>query len=350
MKSALALLPLIGALALPATADAAKITLDEDSWIMPGGYIQAWAHLPMDTDEGGVTPDFFLRRAFLYTGAQPSDNTYVFLGGLATNLGKAGEANNTFNIIDAWFEYRLATEFTIDVGFFRVPFTRHHLVAGSKLHGLDFHTGYIKQSGVASLRDVGIQARGRLMDEHLEYRLAILDGYEPNGLNHAPRVMARATYHVFDSDSGLKVWGAHLGKKKYLSFAGAVDLEPAYGEGEDFAWSAAADVFADIPMGDNGVVATAVYQIHGPDGAMPEGMGAWGDLGYRIGTVEPLVAGEWYQSEEADDVGDRMAVMGGVNWWMKSHNISLKFQVGASQVDGSDTWSTEAILQNQFAF
>ncbi len=356
MKSTLAIIPLLGALALPSAAEAAKITLDEDSWIMPGGYIQAWAHMPIDE---GVAPDFFIRRAFMFTGAQPTENTYVFLGGLAGNLGKAGEANNTFNIIDAWFEYRLNPAVNIDVGFFRIPFTRHHLVAGSKLHGLDFHTAYIKQSGVASLRDVGIQLRGRVMDNHLEYRLAVLDGYEPNGTNHIPRIVARATYHVFDHDTGLKVWGAHLGKKKYLSIAGAVDIEPVAtidtdgdGVGDDdvMNFSAAADVFADIPMGDNGLVATAVWQMHGPDGAMPEGMGVWGDLGYRIGLVEPLVAVEWYGSEEAADVGDRLAVLGGVNWWAKKHNISLKAQVGMSQVDGSDEWATEAVLQNQFAF
>jgi hypothetical protein len=351
MKSTLALLPLLGALALPATADAAKIPLTDDTWIMPGGYIQPWLYLPLDTDEGGVTPDFFLRRAFMFTGAKPTANTYVFLGGLATNLGKSGEANNTFTIIDAWAEYNHSTEFNLDVGFFRVPFTRHHLVAGSKLHGLDFHTAYIKQSGVASLRDVGIQARGLLMDEHLEYRLAILDGYEPNPLNGVPRIMARATYHVFDADKGLKVEGAHLGKKKYLSFAGAVDMEPSYGEnGDDMSWSAAFDAFADIPMGDNGIVATAVYQIHGPDGSMPEGMGAWADLGYRIDKVEPLVAVEWYDAAASDDVGERMAMMGGVNWWARGHNANLKFQVGAAQVDGADSWSTEAMLQSQFAF
>jgi hypothetical protein len=357
MKSALAMLSLLGALALPTTAGAAKITLDDDTWVMPGGYIQAWANMPIDTDEGGVTPDFYIRRAFMFTGAQPTKNTYVFLGGLATNLGKAGVANNGFNIIDAWFEYHLNDQHSIDVGFFRVPFTRHHLVAGSKLHGLDFHIPFIAQSGVASLRDVGIQARGRLMEDHVEYRLAILDGGEPNGLNNAPRIMARATYHVFDHDTGLKVWGAHLGKKKYLSVAAAVDLEPvvpvdtdADGVADDEVsnFSAAADVFADIPMGDNGVVATAVWQLHGADGAMPEGMGVWGDLGYRIGTVEPLVAVEWYDAET--DASDLMAVMGGVNWWAKKHDISVKAQVGASQVGGSGDWGTAFTLQNQFAF
>jgi hypothetical protein len=350
MKSTLALLPLLGALALPSAADAAKITLSDDAWIMPGGYIQPWLSMPIDTDAGGVTPDFYIRRAFLFTGAQPTKNTYMFLGGLATNLGKAGEANNTFNIIDAWFEYRHSAAFNVDVGFFRVPFTRHHLVAGSKLHGLDFHTAYIKQSGVASLRDVGVQLRGRLMEEHLEYRLAILDGYEPNVVNGIPRVMARATYHVFDADKGLKVWAAHNGSKKYLSFAGAVDLEPSYGEnGDTMAWAASADVFADIPTGDNGVVAYAVYQIHGPDGSMPEGMGVWGDLGYRIGKVEPLVAAEWYQSEEADDVGDLLGVLGGVNWWIDNHNWNLKAQVGASKADGAESFSPAVVIQSQFA-
>ncbi len=359
MKSPLALLPLLGALALPATANAAKVTLDEDSWIMPGGYIQPWLSVPIDTDAGGVAPDFYIRRAFMFMAAQPNEKTYIFLGGLAGNLGKAGEANNQFNIIDAWFEYRHSAAFNVDVGFFRIPFTRHHLVAGSKLHGLDFHTHYIKQSGVASLRDVGVQLRGRLADDHVEYRLAVMDGYEPNGINHAPRFIARATYHVFDADKGLKVWGSHLGKKKYLTFAAAVDVEPVAtidtdgdGVGDDdvMNFSAAADVFADIPMGDNGVVATAVWQMHGPDGAMPEGMGVWGDVGYRIKLVEPLVAVEWYDAAADTDVGDRLAVMGGVNYWMKGHNFSIKAQVGSAQVDGADTWDTQAVVQSQFAF
>ncbi len=350
MKHRLALLPLLAALGLPATAAAAKIPLKNDAWIGVSGYMQPWAYLPIDTEEGGVTPDLYLRRAFFFVNGKPSEKTSFFFGGMATNLGKAGEPNLTFNVIDAWFEYNHSTAFNLDVGFFRVPFTRHHLVAGSKLHGLDFHTAFIKQSGIASLRDVGIQARGLVMDEHLEYRVAVMDGGEPNTINAVPRLMARATYHVFDADKGLKVWASHQGQKKMLSFAGAVDLEPSAGaDGDELSWSAAFDALADLPMGDNGIVATATYQIHGPNGSMPEGMGCWGDLGYRIGKIEPLVATEWYQPSEGD-TGQLLAMMGGVNWWARGHKANVKLQGGASQVDGSDSWSPEVILQGQFAF
>ena len=350
MRFTLAALPLFAALALPATSSAARISIDDDSWVSISGYMQPWLYLAVDADEGGVTPDFYLRRGFLFTNGRISDKAGFFLGGLATNLGKAGELNNSFSIIDVWFEYHYSAAFGVDVGLFRVPFTRHHLVAGSKLHGLDFHSTFNKQSGVASLRDMGVQARGLLIGEHLEYRVALLDGFEPNPLNGVPRIMARVSYHAFDADKGLKVWGAHLGEKKYLSISGAVDLEPMTGvSGEDFAWSAAADLLADIPLGDNGVVATAVYQVHGPDGTMPEGMGVWGDLGFRIDRVEPLAAAEWYQPADGD-AGARLAMMGGVNWWLSGHDISLKAQLGAAKVDGSDDWNPEAVVQTQLAF
>jgi len=343
------MLPGLALLTLPATATAAKITLSEDAWINAGGYVQAWAYAGIDTEEGGVAPDLYLRRAYVIVNGQPTKKTTWYFAALASNLGKAGDpATLAVNVSDAWFEYKHADAFILTTGVFRVPISHQELVGGSSIHGLDFHSAFVTQPTPISMRDVGVQARGYLLDQHVEYRLALFDGSEPNPLNAPPRVVARACWHALDADTGLTVKGAYLGKKKMLDIGASFDLEPVTAA-EELAWAAAADVFADVPLGENGITATAEFQLHGPDGVIPEGMGAWGDVGYRIRKVEPLVAAEWYQPAEGD-AGQRLALMGGVNWWIREHDATLKLQGGATQKDGADTWAPEIIVQGQVVF
>lgn len=263
MKSTLCALAL---LAVPSASSAAKITISDEAWINVGGYMQAWAYLPIDTDEGGVSPDFYMRRAYMTMSAQATKATSVGIAFYAGDVGKAGDATKiAVSISDAYFEYKHSDAFFLTAGLYRAPTSRQELTGTSGIHGLDFHSAFTKQPTPVSMRDVGLQVRGFLVDKHLEYRFAVFDGSEPNPLNALPRLMARAAWHAFEADTGLTVKGAYLGKMKVLDIGAGFDLEPAGGTvAEETAWAAEADVFADVPLGDNGITATAEWQIHAP--------------------------------------------------------------------------------------
>ena len=84
--------------------------------------------------------------------------------------------------------------------------------------------------------------------------------------------------------------------------------------------------------------------------ATPEGMGVWGEVGFRLfGHYEPLVAVQWYEPREGVK-GERLAILGGFNWWIRGHTFNLKAQVGATRLNGVDDWTHVASLQGQLFF
>jgi len=82
---------------------------------------------------------------------------------------------------------------------------------------------------------------------------------------------------------------------------------------------------------------------------LPKGSGLWADFGYRINKIEPLIAFEWYSPNEGN-TGKRQAIMGGINWWIHGHNVNIKFQFGAENLNGTDNWTKTAAIQGHVFF
>jgi len=358
-----------------ANARAAEITISDDAFLNINGFVQGWLDMPIDHEgkEPTIITDFYLRRVrFLFSG-QIAPDVKFFIGTLNGDMGKDGNMSARTLIADAWVEYIINDYLKVNAGLLKLPFSRHMQQSGGKLHGLDFHDSFLKRSGVAiGHRDMGVMVRGLLLDKQVDVRLAVVDGTEygkeviPGDPDAAPpvpdttvvtnkddmpRFVGRIGYNVFDPEPGYFWAGTYLGKKKVLSFGASFDLQPGVGgdEGDEFYYAFAFDAFADIPMEENGIIGTLNAYYFGPGGIIPEGYGLWGDLGYRIKKIEPLIAFEWYEPDEGDQ-GKRQAILGGLNWWMHGHNVNVKLQFGADKLNGADEWTKTAIVQSQVFF
>jgi len=343
-----------------ANARAAQITISDDAFLNIHGYIQGWLYMPIDHEgkDPAIVTDFYLRRVRLLFGGQVIPDVNFFIGTLNVNMGKDGDMSPRTLIAGAWVEYIIADYLKVNAGLLKLPFSRDMQQSGGKLHGLDFHNSFLKRDGVAiGHRDMGVMVRGLLSNKQIDYRLAVLDGKEyasgdpPTNEDDMPRIVGRIGYNVFDPEPGYFWAGTYLGKKKVLSFGASFDIQPGVGgdEGDDLYYAFAFDAFADIPMGENGIVGTLNAYYFGPGGILPEGYGLWGDFGYRIENIEPLVAFEWYEPDEGDN-GKRQAILGGLNYWIHGHNVNIKFQFGIDKLNGADDWTKTAIVQSQVFF
>ena len=343
-----------------ANAGAAKITISDDAFLDIHGFVQGWLYMPIDHEgkEPAIISDFYLKRVRLLFGGQIAPNVKFFIGTLNGDMGKDGNMSSRTLIADAWVEYIISDRLKVNAGLLKLPFSRHMQQSGAKLHGLDFHGSFLKRSGVAiGHRDMGVMIRGLSSNKQIDYRLAVVDGKEyvpgdpSTNEDDMPRFVGRIGYNAFDPEPGYFWAGTYLGKKKVLSFGASFDLQPGVGgdEGDELFYAFALDAFADIPKGENGIVSTLNAYFFGPGGIIPEGCGLWGDFGYRIKKIEPLVAFEWYEPNEGD-TGKRQAILGGLNCWTHGHNVNVKFQLGINKLNGADEWTKTAIVQSQVFF
>jgi len=240
-------------------------------------------------------------------------------------------------------------------------------ISGGKLHTLDFHGFYLNRvvgdpsKGVIPHRDLGVMLRGILLGTKIDYRLAVVDGKEPGGERDAPRITGRVGLNIFDDEPGYMWSDSYFGKKRILTFGASFDFQPGVAgpDGDDLFYALAVDAHADIPLGKHGLVASAAWHYFGPpvklekdaaQKATPQGMGLWGEVGFRIfGHYEPLFAVEWYEPKEGVK-GERLALIGGFNWWIKGHTFNIKTQYAATRVNGSDDWSHILTMQGQVFF
>lgn len=381
-------------LALAATPAQALVTVHEsDNATMKLGFLlQPQLHLMQHgTTEDGFGIDPYIRRARVLMAGKVGDNVHFFAETDNPNFGKNGDWSGKTFIQDAFVEFNLGKPLKVDVGMLLMPFAHHSMQGATSLLTMDYHGGMVKYSSGHVWRDAGVMLRGELANDKINYRLAITNGVEnqygsymaddgtgnmvdtpyADALNPAdlPRMVARLNFNVFDSEDGVGAAGFFydgiylkendkgklISSKKVLSFGAAVDYQAdaVYdADGDTAAWmGVAADAFWDLPMGDNkhslnGQVDFFMYNMG--DAHAMNGMGVFGDLGYRVHRVQPLVSVEWFDYTEHDTT-DWMSIMGGVNWWYMGHTANVKLQAGATRVGDGD-FSVAAGVQSQLNF
>jgi hypothetical protein len=218
---------------------------------------------------------------------------------------------------------------------------------------------------------------------------------DPRNPSDFPRVTGRLTLNLFDAEGGPGVGGMFydgiyleskpeglVSPKTIVAFGGSVDWQkdlnvlweraPSAGarpvaNRRDYL-AAAGDVFWDVPLGSqkimslNGQVnvfyfdhgsrrsANAYYNQATGAGRLYSGWGVAAEAGFRYDILQPLVRYDRFVSTKAeDDLGDYVAVAGGVNAWLSGHTASLKVQVGAESENGGE-WLANGILQAQLLF
>lgn len=325
---------------------------------------------PDDTHKG-TSNNLFIRRTRLLVGGTlfktfeyffDTDSPNLFRGDTAFSAtamnpnGSGAKGGNGVIVQDAlgtWKAYEDA--FKIDIGYMLTPGAHNALQGAGTLYGLDYfantftHNTLLNTNVNPAGRDVGLQFRGLVLDNHLEYRAGIFQGKRNPGTadqvaaQNMFRLAARVQINIFDAETGFFYAGTYLGKKKVLSFGGAFDFQDDYKH-----W--AVDGFLDMPVGPGGI--TAQVNVGGWKGgnfttpALPNNeVAIMGEAGYRFDAfpISPIVKFEQLSVANSDAKETRFG--GGLAFWPYGHTVNVK---GFFTHITRDPGVGDSLGQNQF--
>ncbi|MBI5473061.1 MAG: hypothetical protein HY961_12025 [Ignavibacteriae bacterium] len=194
----------------------------------------------------------YVRRLRVLVGGEIGKNTSFFFESDAPNIGKV-EPNGTKSakvqmyVQDAQVQHVVVPEFSIIAGLQLVGLTRNSLQSAASLMALDYGAYQFSMSTPLDNnvgRDLGVNFRGFVGDERLEYRAGVFSGRNVNAYSPL-RLTTRVNYAFKDKEKGIFYSGTTLGKSEILSLGGGFDLQGSY-------QAFAVDGFADMPFGSLG--------------------------------------------------------------------------------------------------
>ncbi|MBK7258278.1 MAG: hypothetical protein IPI01_10865 [Ignavibacteriae bacterium] len=194
-------------------------------------------------------------------------------------------------------------------------------------------------------RDLGITARGHLVDERLEYRAGLYSGRNVN--QYSPmRSAVRLQYCFLDKEKGFFYTGTTLGKGRMVNVGAGMDMQGTYR-------GYSADAFVDLPVSELGSITVSAsagaFNGGGSDmdssaftGLVPKQSIVFFEAGflfkdlhlqpylkYESQTVRAAVLKQVGASAATLDYqnmlrsGDRFGL--GVNYFLNAHGASVKF-------------------------
>jgi hypothetical protein len=208
---------------------------------------------------------FSVYRARVLVGGQLSKKASFFMEteipspiGIQSN----GEKNVKVSpiILDAQLEYAFSNSFQLVAGMQLVSNNRNGLQGAAGLMANDFTYFQYPYNLFANSplqgnfgRDLGVNARGFLANDKLEYRLGVFTGRNIDG--GAPlRTVGRVAYNFLDAEKDYYYAGTKLGKGNTLAWAAGVDAQANY-------LNLSTDVFFDKPLGNAGsITVNAAFQ------------------------------------------------------------------------------------------
>lgn len=195
-----------------------------------------------------------VRRLRILVGGSVTPSTSVFFESDATNIGKTapnGAKSNAVNMYvqDAQIQHTFSPELSTIVGLQLVGITRGGLESAASLMALNYGAyQFVASSPLDNSvgRDIGVNVRGFVADERLEYRVGVFGGKNVN-LYSPLRVTTRVNYNLLDKEKGFFYSGTLLGTGEILAVGGGVDVQGSFR-------GYAADLFYDAPLGGSGSV------------------------------------------------------------------------------------------------
>jgi len=294
---------------------------------------------------------FQLRRMRFILGGQLGDRISFFVDTDVPNLGKPDASGRksgaSFVIQDAVFTYTVGRTVNLEAGMIIVPVVRHATQSAANLLGVEyapFSFSHSDPTGSNCGRDYGVQARGYLLSNHLEFRAGLFDGRRGIGATMPLRYAVRAVWHALEAETGLFYAGTSLGKRRVLSVGTSIDHQDDYNAG-------AVDLYVDHPVGER-LALTGQVNYTRYDGGLtfselPE-QNVWMaeaglfDSRSRLG---PFV--QWTSRQyEAAALPDESRITGGLAYWADGHRFNVKAGVGRHTTDrGKDRTLFVAQLQ-----
>jgi hypothetical protein len=266
----------------------------------------------------------------------------------APNLGKtlSGGKNIAPAVIlqDAYGEFAVADHVLLDVGLMFVPFSRNSVQSAATLLAIDYGAYTFSQSGPTQSstgRDTGLQARGYVLSDRLEYRIGAFQGARDARSRNAFRYAGRAQYDFLDTETGFFYTGTYLGKKKILAVGVAFDGQEDY-HGYD------TDVFAEFPFGPGAV--TGQFDVNRFAGGttlltLPKQDDTLLEIGYLIRALKLTPIVQFVRRDVVGvSTGDEKRTSVGLNYWWAGHNANVKAaytRIGPTGLVGQNEWTLQ---------
>ncbi|WP_343691731.1 hypothetical protein [Chitinophaga sp.] len=257
---------------LPASINkdtAKEVTGSEAAPFKPSIQVGAIVHMFAGAEQDGFgspsaataardwSKSFTLYRARVLVGGQLSKKGSFFM---ETDLPSAiGVQLTTGNknvkvspiLLDCQYEYDFSNAFQLVAGMQLVSNNRNGLQGAAGLMANDFTFfqypyNLFENSALNGNfgRDLGVNARGFLAKDKLEYRLGVFTGRNTDG--KAPlRTVGRLAYSFLDPDKDYYYAGTKLGNGKTFTWGAGFDTQGSY-------YNLSSDVFLDKPLGQAG--------------------------------------------------------------------------------------------------
>jgi len=299
--------------------------------------------------------NLFLRRLRLLGNFKLSDALTVYFDTDVPNLGK-GNPDGTKNNADLFIQdfivtYTFSKAFQLDGGMLLMAQTYNHQQSAASLMALDFGPYTFVESVPTTSRtgrDYGVQARGYLGDDHLEYRAGVFQGVRGVNNTNSFRYAGRLAYYVFGPETTYFYRGTSLGKTQTLSIGGSFDRQQDYK-------SYGADLFWDQPIaGGDGLTLQADYQKLDGDvfiPGLPKQTNAMVEVGYYLHAIhlQPYVQ---FARQDFDAFlrPDEKRTQGGLAYYFNGHNSNLKLALTKIDKDGAKKRNQVQLQYQVFAF
>src|SRR5438874_2354042 len=231
-----------------------EVKLGENTWFRFGAQVQAWAREAQDRilqpggGEGGYAFDFYCRRCRLFTTGSVVKDVYFNVLFEASNLGRADPVTGAKSflapsILDAYGQVKFADAFWLSGGSILLPLTRNGTQPTTTYVSIDVanvSTSPTLQVNTNVIRDLGIQANGFFLANHLEYRVGVFQGSRQAAVvtgtppatttvesasHNAPRFVGMLSYNFWDTETGYVNGGHYYGSKKVLGLMANFDYQ-----------------------------------------------------------------------------------------------------------------------------
>jgi hypothetical protein len=252
-----------------------EVKLGDYTWFRFGAQVQAWYRaaqdriIQSDGSDGSYAMDFYCRRCrFFATGSVVKD-VYFNVLFEASNVGKADPVTGartlpTPSILDAYGQVKFADFFWLSGGSILMPLSRNGLQPTTTYVSIDnanIDTTPVLQQNSNVLRDLGFQANGFFVANHVEYRLGVFQGSRQASIptqtasHNAPRFVAMVSANLWDTETGYVNGGHYYGAKKVLGVMGNFDYQafrknapPAAGADKNAYRGIGGAVFLNYPL------------------------------------------------------------------------------------------------------
>jgi len=359
-----------------------KIEAGEGTNIKLGVLLQPQFQAQGDVTADGMALNLYLKRARILLGGSLFGVVEYFVDTDFANMmfanqtppdttampptaGTAVKATPGMNMQDAFVTVKpLGNDaFKVDLGYMLPPMSHNALQSAASLLSWDYYSYSFQHSNVFNTsanpvgRDTGVQLRGLVLDNHLEYRVGLFQGKrrppeaDADGADLGSQNMFRATgriqANILEPETGFFYGGTYLGSKSVFSIGGAFDIQDEY---KYFA----GDVFLDMPLGE-GVVTAQVNFVHYEGGdwvtlpaVLPEGNALMAEAGYTFKPVmlSPIVRFEKTLPSDSDVNSETRWALG-VAYWPYGHNFNIKAFFGQRMVEDADHAANQFNLQSQ---